>query len=425
MKPEQENEQDVIFTYGMAYNATKAPENIKYYKALNKIEQELAAQNVYKGGVNNSGFTFEFMNAADKNIEYKKIKSGDVMQVLGTNDQEIDLINLNADGDVIETMQAKKGYHGTNKYKITDKYKNQTLVVDRGNKELMEYAEKIGLKVEESPVSKKSADSLTKAMRKEADLRSTIGMTDSANAPVTAKLYGMSKQLEAAHVSGVEAAKGGATFAAGISFGKNMYELIEGNVELREFLFNVGTDTAKATASSYVMGAAGSVVAGAVSESAIGTAVSQAASVVVATGVGQTLVAMGPVIVSMSAATGPMFLLGMAIGTGCAVCKSIHMNSMLSRQKLKRTNDALDQVLSCMKNANDDLEKTIKDTYGLWNRNFDAGYQNMLAGMQDNNLELFSRGLDSVMNVLDSNVLFHSLEEFDEFFYDEDAVLVL
>lgn len=419
------DENKITFTYSMVHEMDVFEQNMLYQKELIRVEHELSLLNLNRGGGkldNLSGFVFENLHTSSENRSYIKKNSKEILQIIDDNGIS-DMRHLSANGNVTY-QQAKMGYSGSNKYKIKkEKYADQVLVVDKGNSELIEYGNKIGLPVKESEISKKMSDTLTGFMKNEGELRQKWGLSNTA--PVTSQLYTVSEQLKNANVRGVEAAKGAAALSAGISFGKNMYSFIEGNIHLRELLLNTTKETVLSVGSAYAVGGAGYLASGLLANSPVGVLASQAIGLIVSTEIGATLVSLGPILVKMSAAVGPIFLIGMAIGTGSAVIKSIKVHSEKYKHQMAQINSVINQVLSDMKSAYEDLDSTIKDTYKLWDQSFNNGFEKMLSATLNNNFTEFSLGLDEVLNVFNSHILFKNMDEFDDFFFDENAVLIL
>ena len=388
-------------------------ENIQYQKALQNVEKELSSLNLSRGGKNADGFVFECLHVAEKNKRNMQKGNGYVLDVIDNNGIA-DFRMVDRAGHV-SYQQAKTGYHGPNKYKIAkESYNGQTLVVDKGNQELVEYAQSISLPVEESPVSKDMAHSLTEVMKQEGKIRQKIGLSNTG--PITSNLYIAAEQLSYAHTAGLNAAKGSAAFAAGVSMGKNMYGLIEGDKDLREFFLETSAETATAVGGAYVMGATGYLASG---------VATNVAEVLITTGGGQTIVSLGSVFATMSVAAGPVFLFGMAVGTGYSVIKSVKERSNQYSRKMSQLNRIMGQALASMEAAYQSLDQTIRDTYAFWNRSFDEGFHLMENGVIENDFENFSMGLDIVTRIFDSHVLFENMDDFDDFFFDENAVLNL
>jgi hypothetical protein len=348
-----------------------------------------------------------------------KIHNNEVVYVLDNNGIA-DFKVIDANGNV-SYQQAKAGYHGSNKYKITkEKYGDQVLVVDKGNNELIERAEKIGIQSKESTISKEQAERLTGIMESEGKVRGQVGLSNTA--PITSKLYALSQEIKAANVAGLDSAKGAAALAGGMSFGKNFYMYMEGNIDLQELVLDTTKDTVVAGVGGYAAGAVGYVVSGVVSETIIGTAVT---NVVVSMGMESMLVSVGSVMATVSAATGPLFLAGMAIGTGIAVCQSLKAKSEAYRRKMSQANRAINQALQAMEAAYNSMNQDLKDFCEFWDNSFERGFEKLLNATMCDDFEGFAEGLDIISTVFDSHVLFRTEREFDDFFFDDEAVLTI
>lgn len=414
-----DSEEKISFFYTGSNTVENTGQNLQYYREFQNIGDDLSKLNLNRGGNNTYGFVFEDMHAASKNIQNIKTNSGEVIHVLDDNSKR-DFVTTTAKGGKTY-QQAKAGYNGTNKYKITKgKYKGQTIVVDKNNKELIEYLEKRGIRYEESGISNKEAKALGSCMQTEGKIRKILGKTDNT-APITAKLYEAGNQLAAASQVGINTAKSAAALAAGMSFGKNMYAYIEGNKDLQEVLFDTVGDATKAAIGGFVGGTTSYFVTGMISESVV-RAVTE---VIVKTTFGTVLVSVGEITADLSATAGPVFLIGMAIGAGCAMCKSIRLRDERYRKKMAATNRVLSQALSSMKLAYNDLNKELKDFCDFWNVSFDRGFEKVLKSVSDNDFKGFSEGLDIILQVFDAHVLFKTEKQFDDFFFDDLAILNL
>ncbi|SOC16574.1 hypothetical protein SAMN05880501_10929 [Ureibacillus xyleni] len=223
---------------------------------FNTLSNNLSTYNTMRGGANGfKGFVFEELHAAKATV------SGTPTSVLANNGVA-DFLIINSDGKQI-FGQAKAGYQNT--YIDFSKYSGQTIVVDKGNTQLIERAKSAGLQVIESDVSLKQSSRLADIMKLESQILRT------SNANLTAKLYSLNQ-------AGITAAKSGATFGAGFSIGSNIVEIFSGDKDLGEAGVDIVRDTAIATASSYVIGAAasttiGTAVTGAVASTAVGSTV--------------------------------------------------------------------------------------------------------------------------------------------------------
>lgn len=278
-----------------------------------------------RGGKNTSGFVFEALDSADTTV--KGISSGKIRMMVNDNGVA-DFTTIRSDGTTT-LQQAKMGYEN-NPYQIhVDKYKEQTFVINKGNTKVKTYLERKGVIVEESPISKGQADLTTNIMKNEAKVNQKI--TGNNTAPITSKLVGMVNQMQAAHQFGISAAKCTAAFTAGFSFGNNVYEYIEGNKAFQDLILETAKDITLSAGATYASTTGGYLIAGALADTVIGTTIgtvaSQATAVMVSTSIGSTLVSVGSIIVSMSAAMGPAFIFGMAIGTGYSTIKLLKDSS--------------------------------------------------------------------------------------------------
>ena len=193
--------------------STLAKENIntsiKNIGVYNKLCENLSKYNTKRGGKNFKGYVFEELHAADATI------NGQITEVIGNNGSA-DFKMIGKDGKV-SYGQAKVNYKKNKNSVKWDKYKDQTIVVDKGNEVLKNSAQKAGCKeVIESNISEKEAISLAKKMQLESKV------TGKTNATIAPKLHATGKIAKQCHSAGVKSAKSGAVFGAGFSIGSNI-----------------------------------------------------------------------------------------------------------------------------------------------------------------------------------------------------------
>ncbi len=402
-----ENENTITIFYEGADMVINGAQNQRYYAALEDAKQKLVSLNLNRGGKNTYGFTFEPMHAAKKNISNLKSSNGEIIEVIDDNGPA-DFRTIDAKGNVTY-QQAKVGYHGSNKSRLLNKlYKKMPRIIDKNNDETIKYAQEKNIPYEESAVSKGQAKALTKVMQTEGKVRQEFGLSNTG--PVVGNLYMTAMQMEAAHVAGIKTAKGAAPLATGIILGKNFYEFLEGDVELREMLFDSAKEAAKSQTYAYIGGATNYLVAGV-------TAKFMKDSVLFS--VGQSFGVLLPT------AAVPIFLLGMALGAGCAMCKSIKVKNEQYRRKKEQINATIGQALSAMQMAYNSLDQELKEFCAFWDSSFDQGFRQMMASVSGNDFEGFCDGLETVLQVFDAHVLFKTEQDFDDFFFNDDAVLNL
>ena len=234
----------------------------------------LESLNMGRGGGNGAkGFVGEHMQAANASFDGK-------MTYVINNNGSADLVYVGKNGHKYY-QQMKIGSSHTAKNIDFQKYKGQTLVVDKGNpnfKKIKAEGAKHGVKVIEGNLTNEEVEMLTKLMKKETAIRGT------KTATIVPKVY-------SAHKAGLQSAKSGALYGGGFSLGSNLVDVACGDKELGEAAGDVAKDTAIAYGTGYVAGVVGSAVAStSAGATAIG-AVSAAGSAVASTAVGGAVVA--------------------------------------------------------------------------------------------------------------------------------------
>lgn len=235
--------------------------SIKNAGVYNKLAENLSKYNTNRGGANFKGFVFEDMHAANATV------NGQLTEVIANNGiADFKIISPNGK---VSYGQAKVNC----KTSSIDwsAYKDQTIVIDKGNQTLINRAKKAGCNVIESNISEKEAQALAKGMKLESKI------TGNTNSVVVPKMHSAGKIANQCHSSGVSAAKNGAAFGAGFSIGSNIVELIDGEKEFDEVAVDIAKDTVVAAGTSYVVGAATTAIAStSVGAAAIGSATAAA-----------------------------------------------------------------------------------------------------------------------------------------------------
>ncbi|SET55716.1 hypothetical protein [Lacrimispora sphenoides] len=418
------DDEKIVFSYSSAYGVLDdSKKKVRYYQALKNTQKQLETLNMSRGGKNTSGFVFEALDSADTTV--KGISSGKIRMMVNDNGVA-DFTTIRSDGTTT-LQQAKMGYEN-NPYQIhVDKYKEQTFVINKGNTKVKTYLERKGVIVEESPISKGQADLTTNIMKNEAKVNQKI--TGNNTAPITSKLVGMVNQMQAAHQFGISAAKCTAAFTAGFSFGNNVYEYIEGNKAFQDLILETAKDITLSAGATYASTTGGYLIAGALADTVIGTTIgtvaSQATAVMVSTSIGSTLVSVGSIIVSMSAAMGPAFIFGMAIGTGYSTIKLLKDSSEKISYKMSGINHVINEALESMEYAQKEVATLIDETFRIWDCKFEASFRQILKATLDNDFEEMSSGLNTILEVFGESVMFKTIDEFDDFFFDDNTILNL
>ncbi len=239
-----------------------------------KLAQRLGNYNTMRGGVKGyKGFVFEELHAADAAAK------GSNIAVLGNNGLA-DFVQTDSVGNKI-FLQAKAGY----KRGQVDwsRYKDMTIVVDKGNQVLAEEARRAGLKVIESDIPLSRAELVARTQQFESKILGT------KNAPITAN-------IASAHSAGVQNMKFAAKIGVGFNIGGSIYDVLDGNKSFEEATADVIVETAKMAGAAYVgsgvitlAGSAAATLAETSIGSAVTTAVATAGAAIADTAVGSAI----------------------------------------------------------------------------------------------------------------------------------------
>ena len=113
-----------------------------------------------------------------------------------------------------------------------------------------------------------------------------------------------------------------------------------------------------------------------------------------------------------------------ACSTVIAVYKKIkHINDY--KQKEKELSHMINQSLEVIKEGHERLKVSVDNFYETWDAAVKDGFDEIERSERTHDFEGFSNGLNTLLELFGSNVTFKTMDEFDDFFFDEDAVLVL
>ena len=279
----------------------------------NNIAKE-TFDNISKINVNRGklkGYVFENLHAKDLN--YGLSKEGLKATVLDNNGPVDIIVSDIKTGKVVEKIQAKCGYE--NKDISTFKRygeEGQTLVINGDANKFSKNLDKKGISYQKSNVTNTEATKIADNMKKEAKYLKT------SNAKVTTSVYKTKEILKNCHTSGVNAAKSGACFGAGLSIGSNMVDVLCGEKEIGEATVDIAKDTVIAGATGYVAGAAGAAIASTAVGSAAIAGVSAAGAAVASTAVGGAVIAGATAAGATAAAAGAAVTGAVAAGATAA-----------------------------------------------------------------------------------------------------------
>ena len=276
-----------------------------------RMSRQLEELNTMRGGSGGfKGFVGEELQAAEASA------GGRATYVLNNNGPA-DLVFIGKNGHKYY-QQMKMGYTPAQIKKMNfENYRGQTLLVDKENPYFDVYkaeGAKHGVKVVRSSITDKEAQSLAKWMQRETQL------TGAKSATVVPK-------LASAHRAGVHAGKTGALYGAGFSFSTNLVDVIFNDKKASDAAVDVAKDTAVSYGAGYVVGAAGSAIAGTSTGAAAIGAASSVGSAIASTTVGGAVVGAGTAaaaavggagVAATSAVVGAAGAVGSAVG-GAAV----------------------------------------------------------------------------------------------------------
>lgn len=95
------------------------------------------------------------------------------------------------------------------------------------------------------------------------------------------------------------------------------------------------------------------------------------------------------------------------------------------KEKMACINRIANEAITEIQHQQTVLKTMITTTFKDWDKQFEFGFNNILEAAYNNNFELLSSGLNTILNVFGETVMFKTMDEFDEFFFDENAVLKL
>lgn len=270
----QEKKQSIVGAINILSDSRPFVDAAQRMAAYDTLCENLSQLNTMRGGVKGfKGFVGEHMQAANETA------IGRATRVVNDNGA-IDLIFEGKNGHAYP-QQLKIGYKpGQIDFQ---KYKGQTVIVDKGNphlRELQAEGASCGVKVVEGTVTEAEAKWWADAMQLETKV------TGNKTSYIVPKLQQTMNNLSAMHEAGKQVGKSGAMYGAGFSIGKNIVGMMRGDVSVGEAVGNVAVDTAISYGTGYATGAVGSAIARTAAGRAVGSAIGSATSAISGTAVG-------------------------------------------------------------------------------------------------------------------------------------------
>ena len=128
----------------------------------------------------------------------------------------------------------------------------------------------------------------------------------------------------------------------------------------------------------------------------------------------------------------PVSVVGAIIGSvvvsvacGCIFSLMDAAKNHMARDKRNLVAKIASEALAEMKHQQDLLKEYIADDAQKWERSVREGFALIATGTLTNDVAVIAGGLDCIVTNFNRHVKFKTLEEFDEFFMDENAVLEL
>lgn len=404
----QENALQIYYT---ANNIQEFDYYAKMFKTIEENGKGLMELNVNRGGKNTFGFVYEYKTSSAENIKslvkgdhctYEILNNNGPCDMIGTNTitQETTMYQLKATG------MKKSSIYSTIK---PENYPGQTMMTPLENNAAASYV------TEKGGISQKSLTT-----RKGAEIRADIGkiegkLTNSNTAPIIGSVDLVKDQIMATTAAGIKSAANAGVLAAGMSIGKNVVSLCEGNKDVDEAIYDVVKETGKAIGAGFTAGATGYAVAGLAAHSAAVMTIVQTAS--------NMILSCGPLSVVTSIGTGPLFLCGIAVGLGISLCSGIMSDINQYKDIFSSRYDALHEELLAFRKICNELDVKLLNHCGIMEENITEGFNKIALSIQDNNFDLFVAGMDTTLNEFNQSVIFKDLKQFDEFFYNDEAVL--
>ncbi|SHH59170.1 ubiquitin-associated-like domain-containing protein [Clostridium grantii] len=318
------NIESIVYgTTGAIISKEAIANGIKNAELYNNLANNLSQLNTMRGGTKGfKGYVFEELHATNATI------NGQTTLVMNNNGIA-DFKIIGPSGE-ITYAQAKIGYKtGTIDFSA---YEGQTLIVDKGNKALVDKAKEAGLKVVESDVPADDAARLARQMQLESKI---TGSSKSVAVPKAQAAINIAKE---AHQVGLKTAQKGAQFGGGFSVGTNIVDVISGDKDLNEAAATVAVDTAISASVGYATGVAATAIGNTVVGTTISGAVGTAATIVGSTTVGGAAIAAGATTVGAiggmgtaavtTAIAGGTAVSGTVAATGAAIGSAVASTSV-------------------------------------------------------------------------------------------------
>ncbi len=263
----------------------------------NSISKEcyknISELNVQRGGEGLKGFVFENLHVKDLNNGFLKNNLNFKAEVVDNNGLADIVIKNTKTGNIVKKIQTKTGYETGSDLSNFTKYieDGQELVINGDSVKFAERLDKSSIEYTKSNITDKECSNLAKKMQNESKI------TGTKNSNIVSKVENFKDVAKNSHASGINAAKKGALFGAGLSLGVNTVEVLSGEKEIKEAVVDVAKDTAISGVAGYAVGSVGTALASTAAGTAVigatTTAVTAVGTAVAGTAVGGAAIAAG------------------------------------------------------------------------------------------------------------------------------------
>lgn len=103
------------------------------------------------------------------------------------------------------------------------------------------------------------------------------------------------------------------------------------------------------------------------------------------------------------------------------ILKSVNAHEKRLREVSRLINTAVSEI----KKQNDNLEKMIQVHNENYDKKIKYAFEKIYKSTLDNDVNIFSNGLNEILEIFKEEVYFKDFEEFEEFFMDENSVFIL
>lgn len=92
-------------------------------------------------------------------------------------------------------------------------------------------------------------------------------------------------------------------------------------------------------------------------------------------------------------------------------------------RKLAKINALTDEALKEIQKQREILKEMMETQFKQWDASFEKGFDLIINGSMNENADTVASGIDNILQVFEKNVKFATLQDFNDFFMNEDAIL--